>query len=109
MGGHLACAFVATALSGILLTLVCLLRRDFGLIERAFSFSFFASAAIWVMPMLFDISARNREFMVYAFLALSIILLKVAFGKILNVSLLLWFAFLGGQALVFFMVYKQVF
>ncbi len=109
MGGHLACAFVAAMISGALLAFVCLLRRDFNLLERSFSFSFFASAAIWVVPMMFDVSAQSREILVYSFVAMSIVLMKVAFGKILNISLLLSLAFLAGQVVVFFMVYKKVF
>ena len=109
IGGHFACAFVATMLSGGFLTLLCLLKRQFQQIERSFVFALFASTAIWIVPMFCDVSSQIREVLVYVFSVLSVVLLKVAFGRSLKSTALMSIVFVMGQVIVFFLVYKKVF
>ena len=109
IGGHFACAFIATMFSGVMLAFICLLRRDFRLLERSFVFALFASAFIWIVPMFCNVSAQIREFILYAFAMLSIVLIKITFNKSFKLSIILTLGFLLGQIVVFFLVYKKVF
>ena len=109
LGGHLACAFMASILSGCLLFGVNLAFKDMCFFARSYAFSIWSSALIWVFPMFFTEQGRIREFLFYITIVVSVTAIKYIYGYKLKKSLLLWVAFLVGQALVFFMIYKKVF
>ncbi len=109
LGGHLACAFVASMLSGTLIFSVFLLSKDMRMFERSYAFALWTSALIWIVPMIFDVSAQTREVLFYAAIIISMLLTMLVFNRPFKKTPILWIAFLCGQILVFFMIYKKVF
>lgn len=109
LAGHLACAFVAAMTCGTLIGAVCAARGEARLIERAYCFALLSSAAIWALPMFFDIDMHNREIIAYVAIALSFFLVKFVFEVGLKAAFWHLAAFAAGQGAVFFMIYKKVF
>lgn len=107
--GHLACAFVAAILSGTLLAGASMARGDARLVERSYCFALLSSAAIWVLPMFFDIEMHTREIIAYVAIGLSFFLVKFVFEVGLKASFWHLTAFAAGQGAVFIMLYKKVF
>ncbi len=109
LAGHLACAFVATMTSGTLLYAVCLLYKQTELFARSYAFALWTSALMWVFPMFLDVSAQTREALYYASFVIATIMLKLVYNSTMKKTVILWIAFVVGEALVFLMIYKKVF
>lgn len=109
LGGHLACAFLASIISGTVVFCTLLAAGDNKMFERSYAFALWSSALIWVFPMIIDASAQVRTCLVYAAVALCVIALKYVFNKNARTAAVLWTVFLAAQAAVFFMLYKKVF
>ncbi len=109
LGGHLACAFLASIISGTAVFCALLATGDNKMFERSYAFALWSSALIWVFPMVIDASAQVRTCLAYAAVAFCVVALKYVFNKNARAAAVLWTVFLAAQAVVFFMLYKKVF
>ncbi len=109
LGGHYACAFASAVFSAVFLYLVFLLFLRINMFERASTFALWASGLIWVLPMHIPMSAESREIFVYSSFVVILVAVKLLLARGILQALVLFSAFMAGQALVFITVYQKVF